>query len=92
MLVILFEVDTSREISENDIIQGTNSDDNMMELPSIYKMHPAYKDYLWGGYTLVTKKGKYFQVTDYKIPEHEIIQIDDSAQSVYENKQDYEME
>ncbi len=56
--VILIEVDTGREISENDIIQGANSDDNMMELPSIYKMHPAYKDYLWGGDTLVTKYGK----------------------------------
>lgn len=56
--IVLIEVDTGADIDENDMV---NSDDNEAladSMPSIYKMHPAYKDYLWGGDTLVKKYGK----------------------------------
>ena len=56
--IVLIEVDTGSEISENDMIHAANANDNVIDLPSLYRMHPAYKDYLWGGDTLVKKYGK----------------------------------
>ena len=56
--IVLIEVDTGSEINENDMVYSEDTKDNIAELPSLYKMHPAYKDYLWGGDTLVTRYGK----------------------------------
>lgn len=56
--LVLIEVDTGRIIDENDMVRGQDDDVEVLEMPSIYKMHPAYKDYLWGGDTLVKKYGK----------------------------------
>lgn len=46
-VVIAIEVDTGAEISEQDRIELR--DETKMELPNIYRLKPAYKDYLWGG-------------------------------------------
>ena len=50
--VIAIEVDTGDEINELDMI---NSEDDLdrAELPNIYRLGAAYKDYLWGGKRLV---------------------------------------
>ena len=53
--IIVIEVDTGKIIDESDMV---HSDDLVEAMPSLYKMHPAYKDYLWGGDTLVKKYGK----------------------------------
>ena len=50
--VIAIEVDTGAEISEQDMTHlDVRIDAN--ELPNIYRLEPAFKDYLWGGNRLV---------------------------------------
>lgn len=56
--IVVIEVDTGKIIDEGDMVQGQKSFDKDLELPSLYRLHPAYKDYLWGGNTLVEKYGK----------------------------------
>ncbi len=56
--IILIEVDTGSIIAESDMLHTDTENEKIDTMPSIYKMHPAYKDYLWGGDTLVTKYGK----------------------------------
>ncbi len=46
--VIAIEVDTGDEINEQDMIR-LEEDESREELPNIYRLEPAYKDYLWGG-------------------------------------------
>ena len=50
--VIAIEVDTGAEISEQDMIH-LEEDMEKVELPNIYRLEPAFKDYLWGGNRLV---------------------------------------
>ncbi len=50
--LVMIEVDTGEVIEEGDMVHGDRF------LPSIYKLHPAYKDYLWGGTRLKEKYGK----------------------------------
>lgn len=54
--VIAIEVDTGLRIEESDMIH--TDEISKEEMPSVYKLHPAYKDYLWGGTTLVDVFGK----------------------------------
>lgn len=49
--VIAIEVDTGDEINEQDMIHLDGVED--IELPSIYRLSPSYKDYIWGGQRLV---------------------------------------
>ncbi len=56
--IVVIEVDTGKIIDEGDMVQGQKSFAKDLELPSLYRLHPAYKDYLWGGNTLVEKYGK----------------------------------
>lgn len=49
--VIAIEVDTGEEISELDMVDFEEI--SKMELPNIYRLKPAFKDYLWGGKRLV---------------------------------------
>ena len=62
--LILIEVDTGDEINEWDMVHedelgevsyNRHGEDN---LPCIYKLAPAYKDYLWGGSRLLELFGK----------------------------------
>lgn len=48
--VVAIEVDTGEEITERDMVHQTEADD---DLPCIYALEPAYKDYLWGGTRLM---------------------------------------
>ena len=50
--VIAIEVDTGEEITEQDMIHLEEDVENN-ELPNIYRLEPAFKDYLWGGNRLV---------------------------------------
>lgn len=50
--VIAIEVDTGAEINEQDMIH-MEEDIDKIELPNIYRLEPAFKDYLWGGNRLV---------------------------------------
>ncbi|MCR5099146.1 MAG: cupin domain-containing protein [Lachnospiraceae bacterium] len=54
--VVAIEVDTGEEIEEQDKVYSDT--ESHSELPSLYRLHPAYKDYLWGGTTLRDKYGK----------------------------------
>jgi mannose-1-phosphate guanylyltransferase/mannose-6-phosphate isomerase len=54
-IIIAIEVDTGAEIDERDMI---HSDEVETPLPNMYRLSPAYKDYLWGGQKLVTLFGK----------------------------------
>ena len=54
--VIAIEVDTGAEISEQDMVQDALS--TKVFLPNIYRLKPAYKDYLWGGNRLTELFGK----------------------------------
>lgn len=49
--VIAIEVDTGEEISELDMVDFEEAP--KLELPNIYRLKPAFKDYLWGGHRLV---------------------------------------
>lgn len=68
--VILIEVDTGGEIDEWDMVhedefaRSINAPDNS-KFPNIYKLTPAYKDYLWGGNKLkeIYKKDTPYEVT-----------------------------
>ncbi|MBR2044805.1 MAG: cupin domain-containing protein [Agathobacter sp.] len=50
--VIAIEVDTGEEIDERDMIHKEFDKTIGMFLPNLYKLDPAYKDYLWGGHRL----------------------------------------
>lgn len=50
--VVAIEVDTGDEINEQDMIH-LDDDFERVELPHIYRLSPAYKDYLWGGNRLI---------------------------------------
>lgn len=50
--VIVIEVDTGIKIDEKDML-FTEDMDMKKAIPSLYKMKPAFKDYLWGGHRLV---------------------------------------
>ena len=54
-VTVVIEVDTGIIIDESDMI---DIDDNEYNLPSIYKLNPAFKDYLWGGDSLSKVFGK----------------------------------
>ena len=54
--VIAIEVDTGEEISELDMVDIEPVSN--VELSNIYKLKPAFKDYLWGGNRLVELFGK----------------------------------
>ena len=54
--VIGIEVDTGSEIDERDMIHPEDKKEE--ELPHLYRLSPAYKDYLWGGTKLKTLFGK----------------------------------
>lgn len=49
--VIAIEVDTGEEISEQDMVNYNQP--IRVELPNLFRLKPAYKDYLWGGKRLV---------------------------------------
>ncbi len=61
--VIAIEVDTGAEIDEQDMYH-LEDDVSSIELPNIYRLKPAYKDYLWGGNRL---KELYAEDTPYEI-------------------------
>ena len=50
--VVAIEVDTGSEITEQDMMH-LDKNVNSNELPNIYRLESAYKDYLWGGKRLV---------------------------------------
>lgn len=50
--LIIIEVDTGAEIDERDMHFGRDEKEEE-SIPSLYRLHPAYKDYLWGGNRLV---------------------------------------
>ena len=57
--VIAIEVDTGLNIDESDMVISRE------KLPDLYRLSPAFKDYLWGGTTLrdVYKKASPFDIT-----------------------------
>ena len=62
-LVVAIEVDTGAEIEEQDMVYSDS--ESHSELPSLYRLHPAYKDYLWGGSRLkeIYKKDTPYEIT-----------------------------
>lgn len=50
--VVAIEVDTGVEINEQDMIH-LEEDMDKIELPNIYRLESAFKDYFWGGSRLV---------------------------------------
>ncbi len=54
--VVAIEVDTGAEIEERDMVH--NDEEKKGSLPSLYRLRPAFKDYLWGGNRLKTMYGK----------------------------------
>ena len=69
--VIVVEVDTGAEIDEWDMVHNDEFDrrissdkDSQDAMPDIFKLQPAYKDYLWGGSKL---KAIYDKDTPYDI-------------------------
>lgn len=62
--VILIEVDTGEEIDEWDMVHADEFGNSPYKIssdysmPHIYKLKPAYKDYLWGGNKLREIYGK----------------------------------
>lgn len=56
-MVIGIEVDTGSEIDERDMVHSEEWKDSG-SLPHLYRLTPAYKDYLWGGQKLVSLFGK----------------------------------
>ena len=61
--VVAIEVDTGAEIEEQDM--EYYSEESVSELPALYRLHPAYKDYLWGGSRLrdIYKKDTPYEIT-----------------------------
>lgn len=55
--VIAIEVDTGEEIDERDMVH-MDDDFNSVDLPNLYRISSAYKDYLWGGNRLVELFGE----------------------------------
>ncbi|MCR4611338.1 MAG: cupin domain-containing protein [Lachnospiraceae bacterium] len=63
--VIVVEVDTGAEIDEWDMVHNDEwsqlertADSSVLTMPNIYKLEPAYKDYIWGGDRLKNLYGK----------------------------------
>ncbi|MCR5144594.1 MAG: cupin domain-containing protein [Lachnospiraceae bacterium] len=54
---VIIEVDTGEEIDEQDMVHQDEME-NDSKLPSLYKLSPIFKDYLWGGNRLVRDFGK----------------------------------
>ena len=61
--VIAIEVDTGAEIEEQDMVYLVS--ESVSDLPALYKLSPAYKDYLWGGSRLrdIYKKNTPYDIT-----------------------------
>ncbi len=61
--VIAIEVDTGAEIEEQDMVYLVS--ESVSDIPALYKLSPAYKDYLWGGSRLrdVYKKNTPYDIT-----------------------------
>ena len=61
--VIAIEVDTGVEIEEWDMVHEDREEPST--IPSLYRLRPAYKDYLWGGDRLKTmyKKPSPYEIT-----------------------------
>lgn len=61
--VVAIEVDTGVEIEERDMVH--NDTEKKSDLPSLYRLRPAFKDYLWGGQRLKTmyKKDSPYEIT-----------------------------
>lgn len=47
--VVMIEVDTGSEIEERDMRLFTQDPVQLDELPEIFRLRPAFQDYLWGG-------------------------------------------
>ncbi len=47
--VIMIEVDTGSEIEERDMRDSTQDTLQPAELPEIFRLRPAFQNYLWGG-------------------------------------------
>ncbi len=60
--VVAIEVDTGAEIEEQDMVYSVS--ETSSALPTLYRLHPEYKDYLWGGTRL---KDVYDKDTPYDI-------------------------
>lgn len=56
-VAVLIEIDTGAEILESDMVHFDEAQE--CELPNLYRMIPAFKDYLWGGNRLVEQFGKH---------------------------------
>lgn len=56
-IVIAIEVDTGDEITEQDMVHYVGEAEQI-ELPNIYQLKPAFKDYFWGGHRLNELFGK----------------------------------
>lgn len=56
--VIAVEVDTGEEINEQDMLRMNVKEQVTEELPSLYRLKPAFKDYIWGGRRLREQFGK----------------------------------
>lgn len=56
--VIAVEVDTGEEINEQDMLRMSAKEQVTEDLPSLYRLRPAFKDYLWGGHRLRDQFGK----------------------------------
>lgn len=59
-IISVIEVDTGVLIDEADMIHDLSDDEGACNnvLPNLFKLAPAFKDYLWGGNTLVESYGK----------------------------------
>lgn len=56
--MIAVEVDTGEEINEQDMLRMNVKEQVTEELPSLYRLKPAFKDYIWGGRRLREQFGK----------------------------------
>ncbi len=58
-LIVAIEVDTGAEIDERDMVHLDELEKTgQQKMPQLYRLLPAYKDYLWGGRRLVSQFGK----------------------------------
>lgn len=63
--VVMIEVDTGSEIEERDMHSSTQDNIQSEELPEIFRLRPAFQNYLWGGNRLkkVFHKESPYEVT-----------------------------
>ncbi len=63
--VVMIEVDTGSEIEERDMQSFTQDTTQSEELPEIFRLRPAFQNYLWGGNRLkeVFHKKSPFEIT-----------------------------